>query len=49
MPVEKVGSGYRWGKTGKVYATKRAAEMQGAAIEAGKSKGTVRWPAKKGK
>jgi hypothetical protein len=40
MPVEKVKGGYRWGKTGKVYKTKAAAERQGRAIYAsGYSKG----------
>lgn len=48
MPVEKVKGGYRWGKKGKVFPTRKAAERQGAAIEASKARGTVRWPAKKG-
>jgi hypothetical protein len=26
MPVRKVKGGYRWGKSGKVYKTKAAAE-----------------------
>jgi hypothetical protein len=40
MPVQKVKGGYRWGKTGKVYKTKSAAERQGKAIRAsGYSKG----------
>lgn len=40
MPVQKVKGGYRWGKTGKVYQTKAAAEKQGRAIRAsGYSKG----------
>ena len=40
MPVQKVKGGYRWGKTGKVYKTKAAAERQGRAIHAsGYSKG----------
>ena len=40
MPVQKVKGGYRWGKTGKVYKTKAAAERQGRAIRAsGYSKG----------
>ena len=34
MPVYKVKGGYRWGKTGKVYKTKAAAERQGRAIRA---------------
>lgn len=28
MPVTKVKGGYRWGTTGKVYATKQAALRQ---------------------
>jgi len=40
MPVQTVKGGYRWGKTGKVYKTKAAAERQGKAIRAsGYSKG----------
>lgn len=40
MPVRKVAGGYQWGKTGKVYKTKAAAERQGKAIYAsGYSKG----------
>ena len=34
MPVHKVKGGYKWGKTGKVYKTKAAAEKQGRAIRA---------------
>jgi len=34
MPVHKVKGGYKWGKTGKVYKTKAAAERQGRAIYA---------------
>jgi hypothetical protein len=34
MPVRKVPGGYQWGKTGKVYKTKAAAEKQGRAIYA---------------
>ena len=34
MPVHKVKGGYQWGKTGKVYKTKAAAERQGKAIRA---------------
>jgi hypothetical protein len=32
MPVRKVGSGYRWGTTGKIYSTRAAAEKQGRAV-----------------
>ncbi|QAX92950.1 hypothetical protein SEA_ROONEY_4 [Streptomyces phage Rooney] len=49
MPVQKVSSGYRWGPTGKVYPTRKQAEMQGAAIESSKAQSAIRWPAKKGK
>ena len=34
MPVMKVEGGYRFGKTGKVYKTKAAAEKQAKAIYA---------------
>jgi|TARA_R110000751_G_scaffold136284_4_gene239270 hypothetical protein len=34
MPVEKVKGGWRWGKSGKVYKLKAAAERQGKAIYA---------------
>jgi hypothetical protein len=34
MPVQKVKGGYRWGKTGKVYKTKKEAEKQAKAIYA---------------
>ncbi len=34
MPVHAVKGGYRWGKTGKVYPTKAAAERQARAIYA---------------
>ncbi len=29
MPVYKVSGGYRWGKSGKVYKTRREAELRG--------------------
>ena len=32
MPVTKVKGGYRWGKSGKIYKTKKEAERQGKAI-----------------
>ena len=35
MPVHKVKGGYRWGRRGKVYATREEAEAQGAAAYAG--------------
>lgn len=34
MPVMKVKGGYRWGKMGKIYKTKKEAEKQGKAIYA---------------
>lgn len=34
MPVKKVGSGYRWGSSGKVYPTKKQAVAQGRAAYA---------------
>ena len=34
VPVRKVKGGYRWGKSGKVYKSKKAAERQGRAIYA---------------
>ena len=36
MPVIKTKTGYKWGKTGKVYPTKKQAERQGKAIQASK-------------
>ena len=42
VPVRKVKGGYRWGKSGKTYKTKKAAERQGRAIYAsgyGKKRG----------
>lgn len=48
MPIQKVKGGYRWGDSGTVYPTRKAAEMQGAAINASKAASAVRWPAKKG-
>ena len=34
MPVRKVKGGYRWGKSGKIYKSKKAAQRQGKAIYA---------------
>jgi hypothetical protein len=34
MPVRKVKGGWKWGKTGKVYKTKREAQKQARAIMA---------------
>ncbi len=38
MPTRKVKGGYRWGKTGKTYKTKAAADKQGRAIRAAQAK-----------
>jgi len=32
MPVKKVSGGYKWGKSGKTYPTKKEAEKQAKAI-----------------
>jgi hypothetical protein len=32
MPVRRVKGGWRWGRTGKTYPTRRQAEKQGKAI-----------------
>lgn len=34
MPTHKVKGGYKWGKSGKVYPTKKQADAQGRAIYA---------------
>jgi len=34
MPVQKVKGGYRWGKSGKTYKTRKAALRQARAIYA---------------
>jgi len=34
MPVIKVKKGYKWGKSGKVYPTRKQAKKQGRAIYA---------------
>ncbi len=34
MPVHKTKGGYKWGKSGKVYPTKKQAEKQAKAIYA---------------
>lgn len=38
MPVRKVKGGYRYGKTGKVYKSKKKAIKQGQAIAISKKK-----------
>ena len=44
MPLIRVPGGYKWGKGGKVYATREKAQKQAKAIAASKAKKT-----KKGK
>ena len=39
MPVKKVKGGYKWGKSGKVYKSKKKAERQARAIYASGWKG----------
>jgi hypothetical protein len=34
MPIYKVQGGYRWGRSGKVYKTRKEAEKQAAAAYA---------------
>ena len=34
MPTHKVKGGYKWGKSGKIYPTKKQADAQGRAIYA---------------
>jgi hypothetical protein len=36
VPIRKVSGGYKYGSTGKVYASKAKAAKQGRAIEASK-------------
>lgn len=38
MPVRKVKGGYKWGKKGKVYKTKKQAQRQGIAITISKKR-----------
>ena len=38
MPVRKVKGGYKWGKTGKVYKSRKKALKQGRAVEISKRK-----------
>jgi hypothetical protein len=38
MPVKKVKGGYKYGKTGKVYKSKKKAIQQGKAIAISKRK-----------
>lgn len=39
MPVRKVKGGYKWGKRGKVYKSKKKAQRQARAIYASGWKG----------
>ncbi len=34
MPTRKTKGGYKWGKSGKTYPTKKQADRQGRAIKA---------------
>tara|TARA_B100001248_G_C27326992_1_gene429510 strand:+ start:886 stop:1050 length:165 start_codon:yes stop_codon:yes gene_type:complete len=47
VPVRKVKGGYRWGKSGKTYRSKAAAERQGRAIYASGYKNATRKKRKK--
>ena len=38
MPIRKTNKGYKWGKTGKVYKSKKKALKQGRAIEISKKR-----------
>lgn len=38
MPTRKVKGGYKYGRTGKVYKSKAAADRQGRAIQASKAR-----------
>ena len=38
MPTRKVKGGWRWGRKGKVYATKAQADRQGRAIKAAQAR-----------
>ena len=38
MPIIKTKQGYKWGKTGKVYKSKKKALKQGRAIEISKKR-----------
>ena len=35
MPIKKVKGGYKWGRKGKVYSSRRGAERQARAAYAG--------------
>jgi len=47
VPVRKVKGGYKWGKSGKTYQTKKEAEKQARAIYAGGYKKKKRGSKKK--
>lgn len=38
MPVKKIKGEYKWGKTGKVYPTKKDTEKQGKTIKVSQKK-----------
>lgn len=38
MPVRRVRGGYQWGRHGKVYKSKAAAERQGRAVKANQAR-----------
>lgn len=38
MPIRKVKGGYKWGKKGKVYKSRKKALKQGRAIEISKKR-----------
>lgn len=38
MPIRKVKGGYKWGRTGKVYKSRKKALKQGRAIAISKKK-----------
>jgi hypothetical protein len=42
MPVRRVKGGYRWGRHGRIYKTKAAAERQGRAAYASGYRGRKR-------
>ena len=46
MPVRRVKGGYKWGRSGTVYPTKKQAQQQGSAIHA---TGYRKTPKKSGK
>ena len=43
MPIRKVKGGYKWGKRGKVYRSRKDAERQAAAAYASGYKKSMTW------